>query len=106
MWDEDYRDNNRINCYDTGTSPCKTACPAHIAVQGYIKMAAQGRYQDALALIKKNNPLPAVCGHICNRRCEDACTRGTIDQAVAIDEVKKFIAAQDLYAETRYIPKK
>ena len=106
MWDENYRDNNRINCYDTGTAPCKTACPAHIAVQGYLKMAAQGRYQDALALIKKNNPLPAVCGHVCNRRCEDACTRGTIDQAIAIDEVKKFIAAQDLKAETRYIPKK
>ncbi len=106
MWDENYRDNNQINCYDTGTAPCKTACPAHIAVQGYLKMAAQGRYQDALALIKKNNPLPAVCGHICNRRCEDACTRGTIDEAIAIDEVKKFIAMQDLKAETRYIPKK
>lgn len=106
MWDEDYRDNNRINCYDTGTAPCKTACPAHIAVQGYLKMASQGRYRDALALIKKDNPLPAICGRICNRRCEDACTRGNIDQAIAIDEVKKFIAQQDLNAETRYIPKK
>lgn len=106
MWDEDYRDNNRINCYDTGTAPCKTACPAHIAVQGYLKMAAQGKYTDALALIKKENPLPAVCGRICNRRCEDACTRGSIDEAIAIDEVKKFIAEQDLKAETRYIPKK
>ena len=103
-WDEDYRDNNRINCYDTGTAPCKTACPAHIAVQGYLKKAAQGKYREALALIKKENPFPAVCGHICNRRCEDACTRGTIDQAVAIDEVKKFIAKQDLTAENRYIP--
>ena len=105
-WDWDYRNNNRKNCYDTGTAPCKTACPAHIAVEGYLKMASQGRYQEALALIKKNNPLPAVCGHVCNRRCEDACTRGTIDQALAIDEVKKFIAMQDLNAETRYIPKK
>ena len=104
MWDEDYRDKNRINCYDTGTAPCKTACPAHIAVQGYLKMAAQGRYKDALALIKKDNPFPAVCGHVCNRRCEDACTRGTIDEAIAIDEVKKFIAMQDLKADTRYIP--
>ncbi|NLH00930.1 MAG: FAD-dependent oxidoreductase, partial [Clostridiales bacterium] len=103
-WAVDYRDRNRINCYDTGTSPCKVACPAHIAVQGYLKMAAQGRYKDALALIKKENPFPAVCGAICNRRCESACTRGTIDQAVAIDEVKKFIAEQDLKAETRYIP--
>ena len=106
MWTEDYRDKNRINTHETGTAPCKTACPAHIAVQGYLKMASQGRYKEALALIKKENPFPAVCGHICNRRCEDACTRGNIDQAVAIDEVKKFIAAKDLEAETRYIPKK
>lgn len=105
-WDWDYRDNNRIETHETGTAPCKTACPAHIAIQGYLKLAAQGRYTDALALIKKNNPLPAICGHICNRRCEDACTRGTIDQAVAIDEVKKFIAMQDLKKETRFIPKK
>ena len=106
MWTEDYRDKNRINCHETGTAPCKTACPAHIAVQGYLKMAAQGRYQEALALIKKDNPLPAICGRICNRRCEDACTRGSIDEAIAIDEVKRFIAEQDLKAETRYIPKK
>lgn len=103
-WSENYRDDNRINCYDTGTAPCKTACPAHIAVQGYLKLAAQGRYQDALALIKKENPFPAVCGRVCNRRCEDACTRGRVDEAVAIDEVKKFIAQQDLQAETRFIP--
>ena len=103
-WDPDYRDNNRINSHKTGTSPCKAACPAHIAVQGYLKKAAQGKYQEALALIKKQNPFPAVCGRICNRRCEDACTRGTIDEAVAIDAVKKFIAEQDLKAETRYIP--
>ena len=105
MWTHNYRDVNRINCYDTGTAPCKTACPAHIAVQGYLQLAKEGKYDEALALIKKDNPLPAVCGHICNRRCEDACTRGTLDQAVAIDEVKRFIAERDLNAETRYIPK-
>ena len=103
-WDEDYRDNNMKNCYDSGTAPCKTACPAHIAVQGYIKMAAEGRYIDALKLIKQDNPFPAVCGSICNRRCEDACTRGTIDSPVAIDEIKRFIAEQELKAETRYVP--
>lgn len=106
MWFHNYRDVNRINCYDTGTAPCKTACPAHVAVQGYLKLAKEGRYDDALALIKKDNPLPAVCGHVCNRRCEDACTRGTVDEAVAIDEVKRFLAERDLNAETRYIPKK
>ena len=103
-WDWDYKDNNRIECHDTGTSPCKVACPAHVPVQGYLCMAAEGRYTEALALIKRENPFPAVCGRVCNRRCEAACTRGTIDEAVAIDEVKKFIAEKDLDAETRYVP--
>ena len=103
-WSKDYRDKNQINCYETGTAPCKTACPAHLPVQGYVKMAAEGRYMDALKLIKNENPFPAVCGAICNRRCEDACTRGTIDQAVAIDETKKFIAEQEIHADRRYIP--
>ena len=105
-WAINYRDKNRVNCYDTGTAPCKTACPAHIAVQGYLKLAAQGKYREALQLIKRENPFPAVCGRICNRRCEDACTRGTVDQAVAIDEVKRFIAQQDLDAATRFVPEK
>ena len=105
-WAIDYRDKNRINCHETGNAPCKTACPAHIAVQGYLKLAAQGKYREALQLIKRENPFPAVCGRICNRRCEDACTRGTVDQAVAIDEVKRFIAQQDLDAATRFVPEK
>lgn len=104
MWDENYRDTNRINCHETGTAPCKTACPAHIAVQGYLKLAAQGKYKDALELIKRENPFPAVCGRVCNRRCEDECTRGKIDSAVSIDAVKKFIAEQDLKAEHRFVP--
>ncbi len=103
-WDEDWRNSNQLQCYESGTAPCKTACPAHIAIQGYIKMAAEGRYLDALKLIKKDNPLPAICGYICNRRCEDACTRGTVDNPVAIDEIKKFIAEQELKAENRYVP--
>ena len=103
-WNKNYREDAKINCYETGTAPCKTACPAHLAVQGYVKMAADGRYLDALKLIKQDNPFPAVCGAICNRRCEDACTRGTIDQPIAIDEIKKFIAAQELNEATRYVP--
>ncbi len=98
------RTDNQKQCHESGTAPCKTACPAHIAVQGYINLAAQGRYLDALKLIKQDNPFPAVCGRICNKRCEDACTRGTVDQAVAIDAVKKFIAEQDLNAAHRYVP--
>ena len=57
-WAIDYRDKNRVNCYKTGTAPCKTACPAHIAVQGYLKLAAQGKYKEALQLIKRDNPFP------------------------------------------------
>ena len=105
-WDENYRDTARVNTYPTGTAPCKTACPAHIAIQGYLKMAGQGRYQEALALIKRENPFPAVCGRVCNKRCEEACTRGTIDEPVSIDAVKKFLADLDLHQETRYIPNK
>ncbi len=105
-WDENYRDTARINTYPTGTAPCKTACPAHVPVQGYLKMANQGRYREALALIKRENPFPAVCGRVCNKRCEDACTRGTIDKAVSIDAVKKFVADLDLNSKTKYVPEK
>ncbi len=95
-WTPNYRDENREETYASGTAPCKSACPAHIAIQGYLQMAKEGRYDEALELIKRENPFPAVCGRVCNRKCEEACTRGTIDEAVAIDEVKKFIAQRDI----------
>lgn len=103
-WNPDYR-INRKNVVESGTSPCKTECPAHIAIQGYIKLASQGRYKEALELIKHENPFPAVCGRICPRKCESVCTRGDIDDPIAIDEIKKFIADQDLNKENRYVPK-
>ena len=104
-WNKNYRNENGcIQTWPTGTAPCKAACPAHIAIQGYIKMAGDGRYADALKLIKKDNPFPAVCGSICRKYCEDACTRGTVDEPLAIDEIKKFIAEQDMKAEHRYVP--
>ena len=105
MWNPNFRDS-KVNVVSTGTAPCKVNCPAHIAVQGYIKLAALGKYKEALELIRKENPLPAVCGRICNRRCEFECTRGDIDQPIAIDEIKKFIADQELDPATRFIPKK
>ncbi len=103
-WNPNYVVDNRKNCHESGTAPCKTACPAHIAIQGYIKLAKEGRYLDALKLIKQDNPFPSVCGYVCNRRCEDACTRGALDKALAIDEIKKFIAEQDLKSEEPYVP--
>ena len=104
-WNVDHR-SNREYISPEGTAPCKTACPAHIAVQGYIKLASEGRYLEALELIKKENPLPAVCGAICNRKCEEVCTRGDIDAPVAIDEIKKFIAAQELDRSKRFVPRR
>ncbi len=105
MWNTDYR-YNRTDVVDTGTSPCKTNCPAHIGIQGYIKLASLGRYSEALELIKRENPFPAVCGRICPRNCENDCTRGDIDDPIAIDEIKKFIAEQDLNSKHRYVPAK
>ena len=108
-WDKksynvDYR-TTRTDVMDSGTAPCKAQCPAHIPVQGYIKLASQGRYTEALELIKKENPFPAVCGRICNKACVDACTRGDIDDPIAIDDIKKFIAEKDLEAKHRFVPK-
>ncbi|MBQ9973134.1 MAG: FAD-dependent oxidoreductase, partial [Firmicutes bacterium] len=105
-WQPDFLTNRDNVVPETGTSPCKTNCPAHIAVQGYIKMAGEGRYREALELIKKENPFPAVCGRICGRFCEQECTRGEFDDAVAIDEVKRFIAELELQQENRYVPEK
>ena len=103
-WDPDYRDHNKVNCYDTGTAPCKTACPAHIAVQGYVQMAKEGRYEEAVALIRQDNPFPAVCGDVCNKRCEGRCTRGLIDQPVAIDDIKKFLCQWELKNLDKFVP--
>lgn len=102
-WNVDYR-INRKETLDTGTSPCKSNCPAHISIPGYIKLASQGRYREALQMIKKENPFPAVCGRICPALCENDCTRGELDDAIAIDDIKKFIAEMDLNDKERYIP--
>lgn len=105
-WQRNFLTDRENVVPETGTSPCKTNCPAHIAVQGYLKKAGEGKYDEALALIKKENPFPAVCGRVCARFCEQVCTRGDQDEPVAVDEVKKFIAEQELHAEKRYVPKK
>ncbi|MBI9104670.1 MAG: FAD-dependent oxidoreductase [Spirochaetales bacterium] len=103
-WNLDYRTNRKV-VVESGTSPCKAECPAHIGIQGYIKLAAQGKYTEALELIKHENPFPAVCGRICPRNCESACTRGDIDDPIAIDDIKKFIAEKELHSGSRFVPR-
>ncbi len=104
-WNPDYRTNREVS-FPTGTSPCKAECPAHIGIQGYIKLASEGKYADALELIKRENPFPAICGRVCSKRCEDGCTRNGLDEPVAVDDIKKFIAEQDLHAARRFVPVK
>ena len=107
-WEGDkfYTDRDHV-VPETGTAPCKTNCPAHIAVQGYLRMASEGRYEEALQLIKKENPFPAVCGRICARFCEQVCTRGDIDAPVAIDEVKRYIAELEIKTkDDPWVPEK
>lgn len=101
-WNPDYRD--RVIVTEKGTSPCKTKCPAHISVQGYIQKAAEGNYREALEVIKHDNPLPAVCGKICPHSCESECSRATVDEPLAIDDIKMFIANRELEEGFRYIP--
>ena len=106
-WSQDHFDKNRhsrIMTGEQGTSPCKTQCPAHIAIQGYIKKAGEGKYLDALKIIKRENPFPAVCGRICPHTCENECSRNRVDDAVAIDDIKKFIADKELDQSLRYVP--
>ena len=103
FWDMDYLKRKMVN--KSGSAPCKAACPAHISIQGYIRKAAEGKYDEALKVIKRDNPFPAVCGRICPHDCENECTRARVDEAMAIDDIKKFIAEKDLEAGTRFVPK-
>jgi NADPH-dependent glutamate synthase beta subunit-like oxidoreductase len=87
------------------TSPCKAQCPAHIDVQGYVNLAAKGKFEEALALIKQASPFPSICGRVCHHPCESNCSRGEIDQSVGIHGIERFIADLDLNADKRYMPK-
>lgn len=102
LWNKDYLKRVMVN--EQGTSPCKTYCPAHISVQGYIRKAAEGNYREALKVIKRDNPFPAVCGRICPHNCEAECSRARVDESIAIDDIKKFIADKELDSGHLYIP--
>ena len=74
-----------------GVAPCRNACPSGQRAQGYIALIREGRYDDALRVIKEDNPFPGICGRICNHRCEDACNRRLLDQPVDIRALKRFV---------------
>lgn len=93
------------NHYADCVGPCRSACPAGVDIQGYIALAALGKGTDAIRLIKRTNPLPSVCGRVCTRPCEvKGCRRGLLDEPVAIDFIKRYLADLDLGSGQAYRP--
>jgi len=87
-----------------GTGPCKALCPAHISISGFITAISQGKYAEGLKLIKREMPFPGVCGRVCPHPCEGECNRGKVDEPIAIEYLKRFLADVDLSSDTRYLP--
>ena len=90
--------------YGDCLAPCKLACPAGIDIQGFIALIADGQHREALKLIKESNPLPVICGRVCPRFCEQKCRRNLVDEPLAINALKRFVADYDLNSEGTYIP--
>ena len=82
-----------------GWSPCKTACPVHTSAQGYVALVAKGRYEEAYRVASEPNPFPSVCGRICTHVCETECTRGDVEDPIAIAGIKRFVADNGAPAE-------
>ncbi len=85
-------------------APCVSACPAGVDVPAYLALVAQGRYAEGLAIHRKSNPFPSICGRVCPAFCERRCRRGQIDESIAIRHVKRFMSDAE-YAEAWTPPK-
>ncbi len=85
-------------------SPCKATCPAHVSVQGYIALINEGKYAEALKLFRDDHPFPAVCGRVCHHPCEEVCTRGEVEQPIAIRELHRFLADWELAQGELVVP--
>jgi heterodisulfide reductase subunit A-like polyferredoxin len=84
-----------------GTPPCRAACPAGVNAQGYIALITQGKFNEALELIRRDIPFPGVCGRICYHPCEADCERGKVDESVAINALKRFVSDYELKTEKK-----
>ncbi|MBQ3803269.1 MAG: 4Fe-4S binding protein [Oscillospiraceae bacterium] len=104
-WNENYRNDNRRNCYPTGTAPCKAACPAHVSIQGVLKLAEDGHDMAALKLLRQDNPFPSLCRH-CGHPCEAACTRGMIDAPMEIADTMYALAEKQEKYKEKLVPQK
>ncbi len=88
----------------SGRAPCKQACPSHISVQGYVALIAEGRFEEALALIREENPFPSVCGRVCPAPCETACSRSQVDEPLAIRQLKRYVTDYELQHGLPHLP--
>jgi NADPH-dependent glutamate synthase beta subunit-like oxidoreductase len=89
-----------------GTGPCKASCPAHISIPGFIAAISQGKYTEGLKLIKREMPFPGVCGRVCPHPCEGDCNRGKVDEPIAIEYLKRFLADVDLSSDLSFLPER
>ncbi len=87
-----------------GPAPCKATCPAHVSIQGFIALMELGKYKEAVRVFKKDHPFPATCGRVCHHPCEGACTRGDVEQPMAIQHLHRYIADLDLDSADPYMP--
>lgn len=93
------------NHYADCAAPCKLTCPAGVDVQGYVAMINKGMYREAIEIIKKTNPLPAICGRVCVRPCEVACRRNLVEGVgVGIDYLKRYASDIDLNSDNKFVP--
>ena len=83
---------------------CQRTCPVNLDIRGYIGLIADGRFEEALALIKEALPFPSICGHVCPHPCEEMCNRGKVDYPLSIRDLKRFVADREIYDHTRVKP--
>ncbi len=91
-------------CQALFDAPCQNACPADQNAWGYVTLISEGKFKEAIAVIKESNPFPAVCGRVCVHPCEGKCRRNQIDEPVAICALKRFAADYDLNSYDPYRP--
>ena len=83
---------SHLPVYRDKIAPCTGACPIQVDARGYIDLISKGKFDEALALVRQKNPFPAITGRLCARPCEKVCRRGDVDQPIAIDLLKRFLA--------------
>jgi len=89
---------NKYTIDKRGYPPCRVACPAGVNAQGYVVLISQGKFKEALEVLRRTMPFAGVCGRVCTHPCERDCERGKVDEPIAIRTLKRFMADYELKA--------